>query len=78
LERKRIVLLKVLKNQPRVLHIKLNALQYNFDSTESAPFWAVTQRGLVLPYRRSGATYRSYLQWSRIQEDSKAFNEGRK
>jgi hypothetical protein len=47
----------------------------------TAPFGAFTQRGVVFPYRRFGTTYLSYLQWSRIKEDSresKVFNEGRK
>jgi hypothetical protein len=31
----------------------------------SAPCWAITQRVVVIPYRRFGTTYRSYLQVSR-------------
>jgi len=31
----------------------------------SALFWDVTQRGLVIPYRRFGTKYRSHLQGSR-------------
>jgi hypothetical protein len=32
-------------------------------------FWVVTQRVVVIPYRRFGTTYRSHLQFSRIPED---------
>ena len=36
----------------------------------TAFFWAITQRVVVIPYRRFGTTYRYYLQRSRIQEES--------
>jgi len=32
----------------------------------TALFWAVTQRALVIPYRRFGTTYQYHLQGSRI------------
>ena len=32
----------------------------------TALFWAITQRVVVIPYRRFGTTYRSHLQRSRI------------
>jgi len=31
---------------------------------KTALFWTVTQRVVVIPYRRFGTTYRSHLQWS--------------
>jgi len=31
-------------------------------------FWTITQRVLVIPFRRFGPTYRSHLRGSRIQE----------
>ena len=31
--------------------------------------WAITQRVVVIPYRRFGTTSRSHLQGSRIQEE---------
>jgi len=33
--------------------------------TRFALFWVFTQRGMVIPYRRFGTTYRSCLQGSR-------------
>ena len=33
----------------------------------TALFWVITQRGVLIPYRRFGTTYRSRLQRSRIQ-----------
>ena len=32
-------------------------------------FWVITQRVVVIPYRRFGTTYRSHLRGSRIQDD---------
>ena len=47
----------------------------NYMRTE--PFWAITQRVMVIPYRRFGATYRSHIEGTKIQEgcflDSKTF-----
>jgi hypothetical protein len=37
----------------------------------TALYWAVTQRVVVIPYRRFGTTYRSHLQGSRIKERAK-------
>jgi len=34
----------------------------------TAFFWAITQRVVVIPYRRFGITYRSHLQGSRIHK----------
>ena len=34
----------------------------------TALFWAITQRVVLIPYRRFGTTYQSHLQGSRIQE----------
>jgi len=34
----------------------------------TALFWAITQRVVVIYYRRFGTTYRSYLLGSTIQE----------
>ena len=31
----------------------------------TAPFWVITQRVVVIPYRRFGTTYLSHLQGSR-------------
>jgi len=39
----------------------------------AALFWAITQRLVVIPYRRCGTTYRSHLPVSRIQEERKIF-----
>jgi hypothetical protein len=37
---------------------------------KTAFFWAITQRLVLIPYRRFGVTYRSHLQGSRNQLDS--------
>jgi len=37
----------------------------------TAVFWVVTQRAVVIPYRRFGTTYRSHLKGSKIQRDKK-------
>ena len=34
-------------------------------------FWVITQRGVVIPYRRFGTTYRSCLQRSRTPPPKK-------
>jgi hypothetical protein len=33
-------------------------------------FWVITQRVVLIPYRRFGTTYQSHLQFSRIPEES--------
>ena len=39
-----------------------------FETFRTAFFWVITQRVVVISYRRFGTTYRSYLHWSRIQK----------
>jgi hypothetical protein len=44
---------------------------------ESALFWVMTQRGMVILYRRFGTTYRFHLQWSRSpRRRKKTWNHG--
>jgi len=46
----------------------INLLKYlNFLRTELCSFWIITQRVVVIPYRRFGTTYWSHLQESIIQ-----------
>jgi hypothetical protein len=42
----------------------------------TALFWVVTQRTVVIAYRSFGATYRSQLQGSRIQKESRLSQYG--
>ena len=42
----------------------LNCLDHEYEGNRSSPFWEVTQRRLVVIYRRFGTTYRSHLQGS--------------
>ena len=67
-----------------VLSTQARRQKYNTCGTEivhrTALFWVVTQRSVVISYRRFGTTYRSYLQGSRIQKKacSKPRNVGNK
>jgi len=42
----------------------------------TALFWVITQRELVISYRRFGTTYRSHNQGSRIQKKACYLNTG--
>ena len=46
---------------------KLNFLNRSMFERRTALFWVITQRVVVIPYRRFGTTYRSHLQGSRVK-----------
>jgi hypothetical protein len=43
--------------------------EYRMD-LRTTPFWAITQRVVVISYGRFGTTYRSHLQGSRIRKET--------
>jgi len=48
-------------NRPAIAASWYPISKRNF-TVKTVPFWVISQQGAVIPYRRFGATYRSYLQ----------------
>ena len=43
------------------------SIQRQDTNIRTVPFWAITQRVVILPYRRFGTSYQSHHQESRIK-----------
>jgi hypothetical protein len=57
------------KAPENVRDILCETSSFRLEVDENCVFWFVTQRVVIIPYRRFGSTFLAHLQGSRIEEE---------